>query len=90
MHLTLRGHEGRIKAGYRTAARVATYALTPTDPATWSVSADLADVDTYWVTQAPLALEIVVGKQRWSWRDTSLTVADRTVTGTVRGRPERR
>ena len=89
--LGVRGRQGRLKVGYRVAASLGAFELLPSAPGEWRVSAAVASVDAFWLSQsAARTLELEIGRQRWIWRDVSLAVAGDTVTGTVVGRPERR
>lgn len=90
--LGIKGCQGRLLAGYRTAATLGTFTLTPSDPpGGWHVDASITSKDAYWIAQeAERGLELQIGQQRWRWRSASLEVAGDTVIGTVSGRPERR
>lgn len=89
--LSVRGKTGRIKNGFRVAAVLGAYSLTPAGPLTWSVEATVVDSDAYWLSQGGAdVLEVGVGKELWRWKGAALVVAGGQVVGTVTGRPERR
>jgi hypothetical protein len=87
---SLRGQSGRIKVGYQMVATLTSYALVPASAGVWTFEARASTVDPYWVTQRPQDVELVVGKQRWTWRNVALEIGGGTVRGTVTGKPERR
>jgi hypothetical protein len=91
MHaLGIRGRQGRLKVGHRTAATLGAFSLSPV-PSGWAVEAEIASTDAFWIAQsAARSLDLDVGKQRWIWRDVTLEVDGGTVRGTVLGRPDRR
>jgi len=86
----LTGHRGRVRAGFRTAARIGRFTLSVETPGIWTVDGEVQETDPFWVSQGPLSLEVEVGTQRWHWVSASLAVADGRVTGTVSGSPSRR
>jgi hypothetical protein len=90
MTITVRGHQGRVRVGYQTAAAITSFALTPLTPGSWTVEGSVGMVDLFWVSQGPpFTLELHIGKQRWTWRGAAVEVSGGLVRGTVTGRPER-
>lgn len=90
--LGIRGREGRIKVGYQVAAELGAFRLSRGAPGEWQIEAAVVSADDFWLTQDDTrTLEILVGTQRWIWRNADrLVVGGGAVKGTVTGRPERR
>jgi hypothetical protein len=90
--LGIRGREGRLKVGYQVVATLGAFSLSPVSPGEWSFDASVTSADAFWLTQdGTRTLEILVGTQRWIWRNADRLVVDGgAVRGTVAGRPERR
>lgn len=53
-HLVLRGVDGTVVRGYRTAVRFKTWIIHKSKEGDWTLSGDVKEVDTFLVRQAPL------------------------------------
>ena len=85
------GYGGAIRVGYQQAARVIGWSLdvTPTVPMIrFAITAAVRSVDPFWMTQAPLALDLRFGIFHWRWDSVTLKgIEDGTALMLVFGRP---
>jgi hypothetical protein len=84
------GQRGVVKFGTVPAATLRTWRLAARDdePHTWTLTATAVEVNTFYLSQSPLALSLRVGSRTWRWSDVVVEIVGGRVHGTVSGRPE--
>jgi hypothetical protein len=78
-HLAIRGRDGSLVWGYRTAAVLNTWAITRESPGAggdgiWRLSATIARVDSFQIRQRPLLFTAPRPGGRWCWPVADLQV----------------
>lgn len=65
-----RGNAGALRVGYQTAARLGRWDLSIRQavPRAFRLTAEVASVHDYWVTQGPFDLVLALGRVAWVWR----------------------
>lgn len=83
------GQGGRLLVGYQQAAAIVGWSMesTATLPPQTTINALLRRIDTFWITQQPVTLELPVGRTTWRWDRVSLALDGPKATMLVTGRP---
>ncbi len=84
---TVRGHSGRVMAGYQCAAHLGAWMLVPSGPGRFSVTAQVGTVSEHWLAQEPLDLVLDVPGGEWHWHGVAPSRAVGSLAAVVRGRP---
>ena len=82
MKLSLTGHDGTLRWGYRTAATLGPWRY----DGHWdsgTLTAQVVRCDEYALAQAPLVAVAHMGRAIWKWSVTSLQINDATLTVSV-------
>ena len=84
------GVGGELRVGHQRAAALGTWSFEAT-PATlmvrFVVDAVVHSLDRYWITQAPMSLELRVGRDYWCWGCVRHEVGDGRASIYVSGKP---
>lgn len=84
-NLVIRGVNGTVVRGYRTAVRFKTWIIHKTKEGVWSLSGDVSELDTFLVRQEPLLFH--APRPGPVWPIVSIKVDNKRVTATL-GKPE--
>jgi hypothetical protein len=78
-----------LVAGYQHAAFLGPWRLGPSDsgPDDSKIVAQIAHLDTYWITQRPIRVVLRLGKFEWSWDDVRFEPGSSLTAMVVSGQP---
>jgi hypothetical protein len=82
------GVQGVLRFGTVAAAKLHSWRLSESAPMVWELTASIAEVNRFYITQTPLSVTLRVGSRNWCWRDVVLEIVGSQVRCMVRGRPE--
>lgn len=88
--MRISGAGGRVRVGYQTAAMLGAWTLTQTRSGAivaYDVSARLTDLDTFWIQQGPMDLELQMGARIWAWRQVEPTFSAESLAVSLDGVP---
>ena len=86
--MRITGQGGRLRHGYQTAALLGAWTLTR-EGGTTTVTAHVAESDSYWLEQRPMDLRLLVKSRVWAWSAVTLTPQqDGSLSLTMHGAPQ--
>ena len=86
------GQGGELRVGYQQAAQLGPWVLetsaSPALPALrFTIEAPVSSVDQFWVTQAPMTLDLRFGRFHWVWDEVRPELVNGHVSVRVFGKP---
>lgn len=83
------GLAGRVRCGYQEAAAIGAWRLTldALAPRRYALDAAARVVSAYWLGERPLTVELMLGRDRWTWTPSEIVVEGGRARAVLSGPP---